>query len=65
MYELITTIEEEYLKIPNFSEIRGKEVLITISEINPKNKLKLFFEAAGKIDIDISEINKLREISKV
>jgi hypothetical protein len=49
-------IDSEFLKIPELIDFFGKEVIITISENFKKNKLENFFEAAGKIDIEINEI---------
>ncbi len=63
MFELISKIETEYLKIPNYQEFKGKEVLITITEVNKNSKLKNFFEAAGQIELDNIEILKLRDRS--
>ena len=63
MFELISTIETEYLKIPNYQEFKGKRVLITITEVHKKSKLKNFFEAAGQIELDNTDIIKLRDNS--
>ncbi len=65
MFELISTIETEYLRIPNFLDFKGKEVLITITEVKKKPKLENFFGAVGNIELDQTEIDKLRKNSEL
>lgn len=60
-------IEDNIIFIPELEKYKGKVVEITVreKEENKKKKLSKFFSLCGKVSIDGSEIEKLREESYI
>ena len=64
-------VDSEDVHIPELKKFIGKTVEMIIAEVPPilpregkSEKMKHFFEAAGKIDIDEEVIRQWREVSK-
>lgn len=60
-------IEDSIISIPELKKYKGKMVEITVreKEENKKKKLKKFFSLCGKVSLDSTEIEKLREESYI
>jgi hypothetical protein len=60
-------IEDNMILIPELEKYKGKVVEITVREKGENKKMKLnkFFSLCGKVSIDGSEINRLREESHI
>ena len=58
-------VDSEDVHIPELKKFMGKTVEMIITEVPPeKQKMKLFFDAVGKIKIDEEVIREWREVSK-
>lgn len=60
-------IENSVISIPELERYKGKIVEITVKETgeNKGKKLEKFFSLCGEISIDSTEIDKLREESRI
>lgn len=60
-------IEDNIILIPELEKYKGKVVEITVREKGENKKMKLnkFFSLCGKVSLDSSEIDKLREESHI
>lgn len=64
-------VESDTIRIDELHRLKGKNVEVTVRELpeesleEKKKRLSRFFELAGKIDIDESAIERLREVSKI
>lgn len=60
-------IEDCIISLPELSKYKGKIVEIVIREIKKSKKKKLtkFFSLCGKVELDKTEVEKLREESYI
>lgn len=59
--KIIMKVASEDVHIPELRKFMGKTVEMIITEVPPeKKKMKHFFEAAGKIEIDEEAIRQWR-----
>lgn len=64
--KVIMKVDSEDVRIPELKRFMGKTVEMIITEVSPENrKMRHFFEAAGKIEIDEEAVRQWREVSKL
>ena len=49
---ILMKVDSEDVHIPELKKFMGKTVEMIVTEVPPEKKMKRFFEAAGKIEID-------------
>jgi len=58
-------VEDNFIAMPELEKYKGKlvEIIVREKKESKKKKLNKFFSLCGKVSLDSSEIDKLREAS--